>query len=92
VLAAAGLDKNTPAEMMAVPPGEWLDLGLSHRDDRAEAYLISCTAVRSTDVIEELEAKLERPVVTSNSAMAWHVTRRLGILERVTGAGRLGSL
>jgi maleate isomerase len=92
VLGCAGLDRATPQEMMAVTPDEWIAMGLRHRDDAADAYLISCTAVRSTDVIEELEARLERPVVTSNSAVAWHATRRLGITEPVKGAGRLTSL
>jgi maleate isomerase len=54
--------------------------------------MISCTAVRATDAIEELEARLDRPVVTSNSAVAWHATRRLGITEPVKGAGRLSAL
>jgi maleate isomerase len=50
------------------------------------------TAVRATDVIDELEARLNRPVVTSNSAVAWHATRRLAITEPVKGAGRLSTM
>jgi len=92
VVGCAGLDRATPQEMMAVTPEEWIQMGLRHRDDRADAYLISCTAVRSTDVIDELEARLDRPVVTSNSAVAWYTTRRLGIAEPVKGAGRLSTL
>jgi maleate isomerase len=92
VLGCAGLDRATPQEMMAVTPAEWIAMGVHHRDDRADAYLISCTAVRATDVIDELEARLDRPVVTSNSAVAWHATRRLGIAEPVKAVGRLSTL
>jgi maleate isomerase len=92
VLGCAGLDRATPQEMMAVTPEEWLAMAMAHRDERADAYLISCTAVRSTDVIEELEARLDRPVVTSNSAVAWYTTRSLGIVEPVKGVGRLATM
>jgi maleate isomerase len=92
VLGCAGLDRATPREMMAVTPEQWIELASRHRDDEADAYLLSCTAVRATDVIDELEARLDRPVVTSNSAVAWHATRRLGITEPVKGAGRLSTI
>ena len=44
-----------------------------------EALLISCTAFRGTDTIARLEAELDVPVVTSNSATVWAVLRRLGL-------------
>jgi len=92
ILGSAGLGRATPQEMMAVTPEQWIELASRHRDDEADAYLLSCTAVRATDVIDELEARLDRPVVTSNSAVAWHATRRLGITEPVKGAGRLSTM
>lgn len=89
VLDLAGLDCPTADAMMAVEPQRWRAFVLEHRDPRADAYLISCTTVRSADVIEELERELARPVVTSNTAAAWHCLRKLGLLDRIQGFGRL---
>ena len=89
VLDLAGLSCPTAAAMMAVTPERWKTFALEHRDQRADAYLISCTTVRSADVIEELERELGRPVVTSNTAAAWHCLRKLGIPDRVEGFGAL---
>ncbi len=89
VLDLAGLSCPTAAAMMAVTPERWKSFALEHRDQRADAYLISCTTVRSADVIEELERELGRPVVTSNTAAAWHCLRTLGIADRVSGFGGL---
>jgi maleate isomerase len=89
VLAETGLGLDTNTEMAALPPRAWLDLARRHRDERADAYLVSCTAVRSAEVIDELERELGRPVVTSNQALAWHCLRSGGIADRVPGFGSL---
>jgi maleate isomerase len=89
VLDLAGLDCPTADAMMAVTPERWKAFALEHRDERADAYLISCTTVRSADVIEELERELGRPVVTSNTAAVWHCLRKMGIPDRINGFGKL---
>lgn len=89
VLGLAGLDCSTASAMMAVTPQRWKSFTLDHRDQRADAYVVSCTTVRSADVAQELEQELGRPVVTSNTAAAWHCMRKMGIPDRVSGFGRL---
>ncbi|MGZ8210437.1 MAG: maleate cis-trans isomerase family protein [Burkholderiales bacterium] len=61
------------------------------RVDRAEAdaIFISCTNFGTLDVIESLEKKLGKPVVTSNSASMWKMMRIAGDKSAVPGAGRL---
>jgi maleate isomerase len=61
------------------PPEYWRDAALELRDARADAYFISCANIQSMDVIEELETKLGKPVVTSNQAALWCALRLLGI-------------
>ena len=61
------------------PPQYWRDAALELRDDRADAYFISCANIQSIDVIEELERDLQKPVVTSNQAALWCALRLLGI-------------
>ncbi|HYL80583.1 MAG TPA: aspartate/glutamate racemase family protein, partial [Candidatus Acidoferrum sp.] len=55
----------------------------------AQAVFISCTNFRTLDIIEPLEQKLGKPVVTSNSASVWKMLRVLGDPRRIPGAGRL---
>ncbi len=38
-----------------------------------DAVVVSCTSLRSSDFIEEAEARIGKPVITSNLAMAWHM-------------------
>jgi maleate isomerase len=89
VLSATGLGLDTNTEMARLAPEAWLDLARNKRTDRADAYLVSCTAVRSAEVIGELERELGRPVVTSNQAIAWYCLRKAGIQDKVPGFGAL---
>jgi maleate isomerase len=89
VLSETGLGLDTNAEMARLAPEVWIDLARKHKDSRADAYLVSCTAVRSAEVIDGLERELGRPVVTSNQAITWHCLRTAGIHDKVPGFGAL---
>lgn len=89
VLSEVGLGINLSREMAALPPQTWLELARQHQEARAEAYLISCTAIRSAEVIDAVERELGRPVITSNQALVWHCLRKAGIEDRVEGFGML---
>jgi maleate isomerase len=89
VLVCKGLGLRGPHEMLAVDPRAWFELAMKTRHPDADAYLISCTAIRTFEIIEELEHKLERPVLTSNQAAAWYALRLIGISEPVERAGQL---
>ena len=39
--------------------------------DGADAVFVSCTNLRTVDVIDDLEDELGIPIVTSNQALAW---------------------
>jgi len=84
-----GLGIESGADMIRVEPETWYREVLAMRDPRADAYFISCTAVRSAEVIEALETELDRPVITSNQGMLWGALRAAGIGDRVSGFGRL---
>jgi maleate isomerase len=89
VLRDHGLDIQNGADMAKVEPEQWYRETMALQDDAADAYFISCTAVRSADVIEALERDLGRPVITSNQGMLWGALRAAGIADRVPGFGRL---
>ncbi len=56
-----------------------------------DAVFASCTNLRSFGVIEKAEAKLGKPVISSNSAFAWHLHRLAGVPGPLVGPGRLFS-
>ena len=89
VLSETGLGLDTNTEMARLPPEVWLELGRKNKDSRADAYLVSCTAVRSAEAIDAMERELGRPVVTSNQAIAWRCLRKGGVEDRVGGFGAL---
>jgi maleate isomerase len=72
-----------------MPPQLWFDVTVSLQRDDADAYFISCANIHSVDVIEDLEARLGKPVVTSNQAAIWCALRTAGITDDVPGLGRL---
>lgn len=63
-----------------------LELG-GERD--VDAVFISCTSMRIAALVEGLEARLGKPVTSSNHAMAWHALRLAGYRDSVPGFGRL---
>ncbi|MGA7455580.1 MAG: arylmalonate decarboxylase [Rhodoplanes sp.] len=89
VLHSAGLDKGTAHEMAAVTPADWLAFARAHSAANADAYLLSCTTVRTSEVAETLETEFGCPVITSNIAAVWFCLRRMSIADRVDGYGRL---
>lgn len=92
VVRGASLPCADVTEMMAVTPERWLEFALEHQAQEADAYLLSCTAVRTAEIVQPLENALHRPVITSNTAAMWHCLRTAGIADAVAGFGRLFSL
>ncbi len=75
-----------------MPPEDWLATLTDMQDDRADIYFASCANIRAIEIIEEMEARLGRPVVTSNQLVIWHALRLAGITDTLPGLGRLGSV
>ncbi|WP_372574150.1 maleate cis-trans isomerase family protein [Ruegeria jejuensis] len=70
-------------------PAEIHDLALRADHKQAEAIVLSCTDMRSVEVVAEIEVALGKPVVTSNQAMMFCVMRALGLSRHSALPGRL---
>jgi len=57
-----------------------------------DAVFLSCTNLRTLDLIDDLEAELGIPVVSSNLALAWHMARRASAAVSPDAPGRLFAL
>lgn len=58
-------------------------------DENCDGVFVSCTSLRVAGVIEAAEAKLGKPVTSSNHAMAWHLLRLSGVENCIEGRGSL---
>ena len=61
---------------------------IGERED-CDGVFVSCTSLRTLSVIEEAEAHLGKPVVSSNQALAWHLMRLSGLTHCVKKFGQL---
>ncbi|WP_282608526.1 hypothetical protein [Pelagibius sp. Alg239-R121] len=70
-------------------PDEVFALGKRADSNDAEAIVLSCTDMRSVEIIEPLEAALGKPVITSNQAMFFEALQLLDIESQQKSLGRL---
>lgn len=54
-----------------------------------DAVFVSCTSLRVARIVEKIEARLGKPVTSSNHALAWHMLRLAGQSQSQPGLGRL---
>lgn len=54
-----------------------------------DAVFVSCTNLRTLDVLPAAEERLGLPVISSNQALAWHLLRQAGINDGRPSCGRL---
>ncbi len=81
IVAARCLGLADDRDMARVSAQTIVDAVTDADTDTAEAVFLSCTALPSLGVIDTLEARLRKPVVTSNLAGLWqmlHHARRRG--------------
>ncbi len=57
----------------------------------ADGVLVTATNLASIDVVEQMEADLEKPVVSANQALLWDSLRLAGVAPEQSAAGRLFS-
>ena len=70
-------------------PDAILDLALRAWDPQSDGLIAACLNFRSHPIIESLEAKIAKPVVTSTQAVLWHLLRLAGVATPIHGFGRL---
>ena len=89
VLDIQGLNIRDDADMVRVTPEFIKAFALSIDRQDAEAIFISCGALRTLDVVDEIEKEVGKPVVASNQAMIWETLRLSGVKDRIDGYGQL---
>ena len=89
IINIAGFGYESDIDMTGIPPQEIANAAVEVCDDDADLLFISCTAIRASLVIEEIEQTIGKPVVTSNQALVWHSLRLVGYADGIKGYGTL---
>jgi maleate isomerase len=75
-------------EKNLIPPADTYRLAKKTVDAKADGLFISCTALRTMELIEPLEQDLQIPVISSTQASLWACLRKCRI-RGIAGFGRL---
>jgi maleate isomerase len=89
VISLCGLNLEKDSDMVRVAPEFIAEFALAQDRVDADAIFVSCGALRTLDVIGEIEARAGKPAICSNQAMIWDCLRLAGIEDRFEGYGRL---
>ncbi|MDF1777588.1 MAG: aspartate/glutamate racemase family protein [Rhizobiaceae bacterium] len=89
ILNIEGFGLDDDIDMTGLPLAAIADAAQQICDPQADALFISCTALRSALIAEELEQILGLPVVTSNQALVWHCLQLMENDSLVQGFGQL---
>ena len=92
VLDIKGLNLGNNIEFGTITPEYLKQFALSIDQKDADAIFLSCSGVRSLDIIEEVEALTGKPVITSNQGQMWHALRTAGIKDKLKGFGKIFDL
>lgn len=84
-----GLGLETDNEIGARSPREAYRQARSLDHEAADCVFISCTGYHTAEIVESLEADLDKPVVTSNQATLWDALRTLGVDDTEISLGSL---
>ncbi|MDB0003357.1 arylmalonate decarboxylase [Alphaproteobacteria bacterium] len=89
VLNIQGLNLTKGIEFGTVTPDYWIKFAQEINEESADAIFLSCGGIRSTEVIDQIEQKVGKPVITSNQAQMWSCLRRAGVEDNISGFGKL---
>ena len=79
VISLCGLNLEKDSDMVRVAPDFIAEFALDQDRADADAIFVSCGALRTLEVVGEIEARAGTPVVCSNQAMFWDCLRLAGI-------------
>lgn len=82
-----GIDASV--DINAVTPNSVLEAAQRADEPKADGLFISCTDFRAVQVIDQVEARIGKPVVSSNQASFWQAAREGGYVKSISSYGRL---
>ena len=88
VVHMRGLNKLSGIEHIPQEDIRQLVLQLVDRPD-ADGVFISCTGMRTSEILDSMEETIGKPVVSAMQATVWHILLKAGLEAEVAGVGSL---
>ena len=89
VRSFASFNLDSDLEIGKIDPKYLLEVLTDMNTDNAEALFISCTALPALGIIQKLENKIKKIVLSSNQALIWNSVRSVGYNSSIEGYGEL---
>ena len=89
VSSFASLNLNLDTEFANVDPNYILEISSKLETKNADALFISCTALPVLNILDKLEKKIQKPVLSSNQTLIWDTIRSVGYKSAIKGYGKL---
>ena len=89
VLSFASLNLNLDSEIANVDPNYILEISSKLEMKNVDALFISCTALPVLNILNKLEVKLKKLVLSSNQTLIWDTIRSTGYRSPINGYGKL---
>ena len=88
VSSFASLNLNLDSEFANVDPNYILEISSKLETKNADALFISCTALPVLNILDKLEKKIQKPVLSSNQTLIWDTIRSIGYKSAIKGYGK----
>jgi len=82
VLSIRGMNIVKDIEIGKLDPQHVYKFAVEHDEPKAGTMFISCTNLKTLDIIPKLRRELRKFVISSNLATLWAVCKRLGVREK----------
>ena len=89
VLSFSSFNLDSDAEIGKVDPNYLLEVLTKMETGNAEGLFVSCTALPVLKILDQVETKIKKTVLSSNQTLIWDSIRSVGYNSPVSGYGKL---
>lgn len=82
-------DEASEERVVRIAPHSTRDAAIALNTPDVDAVFLSCTNLNTLSVIDEIEAKINKPCLSSNQVLAWHMAQLSGTNMSQNRIGRL---
>ena len=76
-------------DIASVDPKHLLETLIKLDINDADALFVSCTALPALEILDQVEKKINKIVLSSNQTLIWDTLRSIGYKSPVKGYGKL---
>ena len=89
VLSFSSFNLDSDVEIGKVDPNYLLEVLTKMETDNAEGLFVSCTALPVLKILDKVEARIKKTVLSSNQTLIWDSIRSVGYNSPIHGYGKL---